>query len=91
MASTAVRTRGSRRQRIALTLFILSPLAVLTGLCVWMYFEIQAAPHMSAPPRGAGAGHTGMSNEYIGVGRDRPQAPPAPTGSPAPTSPAPSP
>ena len=67
--------RDTPRKRLAVILFILSPLAVLTVLCVWMYFALQRAPYMSEPAVGAGAGHTGMSNEYGGLGKGRPPAP----------------
>ena len=75
--------RDSPRKRFAVILFILSPLAVLTGLCVWLYFAIKEPPFMNEPAKGAGAGHTGLSNEYMGLGKDRPAAP-APSGSAAP-------
>jgi hypothetical protein len=65
---------------VVLTLFILSPLAVLTLLCVWMYFAMKEAPYMNAPARGAGAGRTGMANEHHGIGGERP----APGGAAAP-------
>ena len=64
-------------------------LAVLTLLCVWMYFALRDPPRMNEAPKGAGAGKTGLSNEYMGLGGERPQtalptgAAPA-TGSPAP-------
>ena len=66
--------RDSPRKRLAVLLFIISPLAVLTGLCWWMYYAISRPPLMNEPPKGAGAGHTGLSNEYMGLGRGRPQA-----------------
>jgi len=71
--------RDSPRKRLAVIVFILSPLAVLVVLCWWMYFAIKQPPYMNEPPKGAGAGHTGLSNEYMGLGRDRPAAP-APAG-----------
>jgi len=87
--SAPIRFRSRRAQRRVLTVIVLSPLAVLTLLCVWMYYALNAAPYMNEPPRGAGAGHTGMSNEYMHGGTARPEAPAAPaaTGStgPAPT------
>ena len=73
--------RDSPRKRIAVLLFIISPLAVLTGLCWWMYYAISRPPLMNEPPKGAGAGHTGLSNEYMGLGKGRP----APAGTAAPT------
>ena len=50
-------------------LFILSPLAVLTVLCLLIAQAMKHGQEMSAKPVGAGAGHTGMSNEYMGVGK----------------------
>lgn len=67
--------RDTPRKRFAVILFILSPLAVLTALCWWMYFAIKAPPYMNEPAVGAGAGHTGMSNEHMGLGKGRPAAP----------------
>ena len=78
--------RDTPQKRFAVILFILSPLAVLTILCVWMYFALKNPPQMNEPAKGAGAGKTGLSNEYMGLGRDRPQAP-APTGAPPATGP----
>jgi hypothetical protein len=69
--------RDTPGKRFAVVLFVISPLAVLTLLCVWMYFALREPPAMSGAPRGAGAGQTGMSNEYMGLGKDRP----APAGS----------
>ena len=73
-----MRLKNTPAQRFGVILFILSPLAVLAILCWWMYFALRQAPEMSASPRGAGAGPTGMSNEYVGLGKGRPQ--PAPSG-----------
>jgi hypothetical protein len=73
-----VRIQDSPRKRLGVILFVLSPLAVLTLLCWWMYFALKNPPSMSEPARGAGAGHTGMSNEYMGLGKGRPA--PAPSG-----------
>ncbi len=67
--------RDTPRKRIAVILFILSPLAVLVVLCWWMYFAIKQPRYMDSPARGAGAGHTGLSNEYMGLGKGRPEAP----------------
>jgi hypothetical protein len=78
----SVKLRDSAGKRFAVIAFILSPLAVLTILCVWMYFALKEPPAMAAPPVGAGAGKTGMSNEYRGFGRDRPQPPATTTKNP---------
>lgn len=59
------RRHNSRRTRIGLLLFILSPLAVLTILCVLIARSLDRGPEMHEPAVGAGAGHTGMSNEYM--------------------------
>jgi hypothetical protein len=72
MAQGAPVLRDTPRKRFAVILFVLSPLAVLTALCVWLYFAIKEPPFMAEPARGAGAGHTGLSNEYMGVGKGRP-------------------
>ena len=69
-----LRIRDTRGKRFGVILFILSPLVVLTVLCWWMYFALRNPPAMNAEPRGAGAGHTGMSNEYMGLGKGRPAA-----------------
>jgi len=74
-ASRSPTLRDTPGKRFAVILFILSPLAVLTGLCWWMYFAIRQPPFMNEPAVGAGAGHTGMSNEYMGLGKNRPAAP----------------
>jgi hypothetical protein len=63
----------TRAKRIGVIAFILSPLAVLALLCWWMYFALRNPPAMEARPIGAGAGHTGMSNEYVGLGKGRPE------------------
>lgn len=62
----AVRLQDTPRKRLVVILFILSPLAVLAVLCWWMYFALQEGPQMHATPRGAGAGRTGLANEYMG-------------------------
>ena len=57
-------------------LFILSPLAVLALLCVLLAQALNRGQKMSEQPVGAGAGHTGMSNEYMGVGKKKDPAKP---------------
>ena len=81
--------KDSPRKRLGVILFVLSPLAVLTLLCVWMYFALRDPPRMNEAPRGAGAGKTGLSNEYMGLGGERPQAAPRTGAAPATGSPAP--
>jgi hypothetical protein len=77
-AAKPIHFKNRRTQRIVLTAIIISPLAVLTLLCVWMYYAIRAEPYMNAPARGAGAGQTGMANEYMGGKKPSPAAPAAP-------------
>lgn len=69
---------NSRKTRILLLLFIISPLAVLTLLCVMIAESIEKGAVMHAPPVGAGAGRTGMSNEFMGIGKERHPKPPTP-------------
>lgn len=59
------KVQNTRRTRIGLLLFIISPLAVVTLLCVLIARSLERGPEMHEPPVGAGAGHTGMSNEYM--------------------------
>jgi hypothetical protein len=75
----ATRIGNTRGKRIAVIALAIAPLAVLALLCWWMYYALREPPAMSGPARGAGAGHTGMSNEYMGLGKDRP-APAGATG-----------
>ncbi len=63
---------NTRRTRFLLLLFIISPLAVLTLLCVMIAESIDQGTVLRSPPVGAGAGKTGMSNEFMGIGKDRP-------------------
>jgi hypothetical protein len=51
--------RDTPAKRFAVVLFILSPLAVLTLLCVWMYFALKEPPAMSGPARGRRGGAHG--------------------------------
>ncbi len=44
-------------------IFILSPLAVVAVLCVLIYYALKDPTIHKQAPVGAGAGHTGMSNE----------------------------
>ncbi len=71
------RRANSPRTRFALLLFIVSPLAVLTVLCVLIAQSMRHGQAMAAKPVGAGAGHTGMSNEYMGIGK-KPETPAKP-------------
>lgn len=64
----AARIVDGRGKRIGVLLFAVAPLGVLALLCV-LIWQSMKHPLMHAPPKGAGAGHTGMSNEYGGIGR----------------------
>lgn len=68
------------RRRFALLIFLLSPLAVLALLCVLIAWSFKTEPLMDEPPVGAGAGETGMANEYHGIGSGRGRADQAPDG-----------
>lgn len=54
-------------RRVALLVFLLSPLLVLALLCflIWQAQRVGLKEH--EPPKGAGAGQTGMSNETSGL------------------------
>lgn len=80
-------TPNTPRRKAALIAFIVSPLAILVLLIVAIGYSMRHGPAMRATPVGAGAGKTGMSNEYGGIGRDG--KPPAATPQPVsqPTSP----
>lgn len=54
-------------KRLALLIFLLSPLLVLAILVMLIYRAQQAGPLMHEPPVGAGAGQTGMHNQYGGL------------------------
>ncbi len=56
---------GRRRPKVLLLLFIVSPLAVVTVLVLIIIQAMKTGPYMSEPPKGAGAGHTGMYNEHM--------------------------
>jgi hypothetical protein len=62
----AGRRGNSRGARLALLAFILSPLVVVAILCVLIAKSLQSGPVMQEPPRGAGAGQTGMFNQHMG-------------------------
>ena len=55
---------NTRGRRVALLVFLLSPLLVLALLFFLIYRAQISGPRMHEPPRGAGAGQTGMSNEH---------------------------
>lgn len=69
----AAATGGRRRpaptpaKRMALLIFLLSPLLVLAILVVLIFRAQQTGPVMREPPVGAGAGQTGMHNEFGGL------------------------
>jgi hypothetical protein len=58
---------NTKGRRVALLVFLLSPFLVLALLCflIWQAQRTGLAEH--EPPKGAGAGHTGMLNEYKGL------------------------
>jgi len=62
---SAPRAPGHRRPKILLLLFIGSPVAVVTVLVLIIIQAMKTGPYMSEPPKGAGAGHTGMYNEHM--------------------------
>lgn len=64
----ARRTGNSPAARAALLAFILSPLVVVVILCVLIWLSLRSGPVMKEPPRGAGAGTTGMYNQHMGRG-----------------------
>jgi hypothetical protein len=43
--------------------------ALTAGVITWAAFANRADKRMEAPAVGAGAGHTGMYNEYGGIGK----------------------
>lgn len=56
-------------RRIALLIFLLSPLLVLAALVLLIYQAQKTGPKMNAEPKGAGAGETGMARPPIQVGK----------------------
>ncbi len=63
---------NSRRTKTLLLAFVISPLAVLTVLCILIARSLEHGREMNEPPIGAGAGKTGMSNEFMGIGKEHP-------------------
>lgn len=66
MQTSPVQTRRyhhSSGQRWGVLIFILSPLAVVAALCVLIYYALKDPTIQKQPAVGAGAGHTGMSNQ----------------------------
>ncbi len=49
-------------KNLALTLWLLAPLAVVALLCWWIFYSFAAGPKMNAPARGQGAADTGGAN-----------------------------
>jgi hypothetical protein len=43
----------------------IGPLAVLVALMLLIIHVMKTGQYMNEPPKGAGAGHTGMYNEYM--------------------------
>jgi hypothetical protein len=56
-------------RRMALLIFLLSPLLVLAALVLLIYQAQRAGPKMNEPPKGAGAGETGMARPPIELGK----------------------
>lgn len=57
-----------RLNKITLTLWLISPIAVVVLLCVWIVVSLQSPPVQTDPRIGAGAGDTGGANalgEYL--------------------------
>jgi hypothetical protein len=69
VAGASAARANSPGVRIALLAFVVSPLAVVAILCVLIAMSLKAGPKMAEPPRGAGAGTTGMYNQHMGGGR----------------------
>ncbi len=66
---TGVEPASTAGRRLAFWVFVLSPLAVLAVLVALIAISLERGPRMHEPPVGAGAGHTGMSNEFGGGSR----------------------
>ncbi len=65
VVSGARRGPNTPGRRIALLIYLLSPLLVL-ALLVWLIMVAQqSGPRMNEPPKGAGAGQTGMGKGFI--------------------------
>lgn len=64
-AAPAQRKANGPLARAALLAFILSPLVIFTLLCVLIWLSLRSGPMMNEPPRGAGAGQTGMYNQHM--------------------------
>jgi len=65
-----------KRQSIALTAYLISPLVVLVVLCWAIYFYLQQPKRMDVPPIGAGTAKASGANaigEQIAHGTDKPQ------------------
>lgn len=74
--TTSPGTRGNSAKKKALVLAVaIGPLAVLVLVCVAIWRGQVNGLHMRATPKGAGAGQTGMSNQYSGLGKTPDQAP----------------
>jgi hypothetical protein len=64
-AARVRRAPNTPGRRIALLIYLLSPLLVL-ALLVWLIMVAQqSGPRMNEPPKGAGAGETGMGKGFI--------------------------
>jgi hypothetical protein len=58
---TVMHARGWRKN-LALTAWLMLPIAVVAGLVVWIFAAYRAGPVMDARPIGQGAGDTGGAN-----------------------------
>ncbi len=54
-----------KRRRVVVLGVVLGPLVVLIVLTLLIVQAMRTGPYMNEPPKGAGAGHTGMYNEYM--------------------------
>lgn len=67
MSASESRTTRTGLKRVWLSVFLLSPVVVVALLLWAIRGSIDDGTTLSGPPIGAGAGHTGMANEYFGV------------------------
>ncbi len=54
-----------KRRRVVALAVAIGPLAVLVALMLLIIHVMKTGQYMNEPPKGAGAGHTGMYNEYM--------------------------
>ncbi|MCA9287200.1 MAG: hypothetical protein KDA05_01365 [Phycisphaerales bacterium] len=75
---------GAPRRRMSkwlLTAILVAPVLVVAALLYLIQGSINSGTKLAGPPVGAGAGHTGMANEYMH--RDAPEDPNTPASEPA--------